>query len=269
LLAPWLAAEAGDLGAALEAIQLLWIRAGHQAGRVEATSAWVRGEYAAGRLRPAAAGAASLLLIDDEDFAGARALADPALDQDPAQPEALVARASIALAEQQTARAEQLLEAALALGRDDGRVWSTLGMSSLQAQDLPKAQVRFERALRKMPRHIGTWHALGWTRLLRRDHAGALAAFRAALALDENFAESHGAVGLLLALTGAAEAQHHLKVAERLDPANVTGRYARALLRGEARELAQLQALARRLLDRPGFFGRGLAEEVERAAPAD
>jgi hypothetical protein len=43
---------------------------------------------------------------------------------------------------------------------------------------------------------------------------------------------------------------------------HVTARYVRALLAGEAGDLAQVQALARKLLDRPGFFGRKLGEAV-------
>jgi hypothetical protein len=59
-------------------------------------------------------------------------------------------------------------------------------------------------------------------------------------------------------------AQHHLAVALRLDPRNVTGRYAQALLQGEAGR-DRLQALAAHLLDRPGLFGGTLADAVRRA----
>lgn len=264
LLTPWLQASVVQAvpSDALESLQSLWIRAGHHGRRVAETSDWIRQQQAAGALTPVAQGVASLLMIDADDFVAARSLADSALRHDPHHAEALVARGYVALAERDGARAEQMLKLALSDRQDDGRIWSALGFSSLQAQDLARAQVRFERALRTMPTHVGTWHGLGWTRLLRRDQAGAVAAFRQALALDGNFAESHGALGLVLAGSDPAVAEHHLRIADRLDPGNATGRFARALLRGEIRDRAQLHAIAHRLLDRPGFFGGGLAEHM-------
>ena len=114
-----------------------------------------------------------------------------------------------------------------------------------------------------MPGHIGSWHALGWTRLLLRDLADARGAFEQALALDGSFAESHGAMGLVLALQGdAAQAGRHLAIAGRLDPRNVSGRFAEAVLRCEAADPQRLQALVARLLDRPGLFGGRLADAV-------
>lgn len=272
LLAPWLGAGA-PAGSetplqTLEALQVLWLRAIHRLNLLQEGWDWVVDSLADGRLQPAAKGVASLLALDLDRFADARALADAALAVSPRQVEAMVARASIALAERDIARAVHLLERALACNPDDGRTWSALGLCSLQARELPLAQTRLERALRTVPAHIGTWHALGWTRLLQQDVAEALTAFRAALELDRNFAESHGAVGLALMLAGEkAQAGEHLERARRLDPANVTGRYARALLAGEAGDLARLLALSDRLLDRPGFASGKLSDAV-RAATA-
>jgi Flp pilus assembly protein TadD len=106
------------------------------------------------------------------------------------------------------------------------------------------------------------WDGAG---LLQQDLAGARKAFEQALALDGNFAESHGALGLLLALQGdAGRAERQLAIAARLDPSNVTGRFAQAILRGEAADAERLQALVQRLLDRPGPFGQRSAETVLR-----
>jgi tetratricopeptide (TPR) repeat protein len=253
LLQPWL--DDGTPGGAmpadeLEALQVLCLRATHRLGLVQEGWTWARDRAAEGKLLPAAQGVASLLAIDADDFGAASALADTALDSHPLQGEALVARATVALAQRETSLAGKLLARALEGNADDGRTWSTLGFASLQAQDLERAETQFERALRTMTAHIGTWHALGWTRLLRQDLAGALRAFQEALALDHNFAESHGALGLVLGLRGdGAQAEHHLAVADRLDPQNVTGRYARALLKGEAGEVQRLQDWVARLLE--------------------
>jgi tetratricopeptide (TPR) repeat protein len=261
---PWLAACA-DAPDQLEALQLLWLRAMHRLHALDEAMEWAQARVADGTLQPRAAGAASLIALDLEAFAAAREWAELALAADPQQVEALVARGSVALATGEPAQASHLLQQALARNPDDGRIWSALGMASLQAQDLPQAQAQLEQAVRAMPGHVGTWHALGWARLLRGDREAALGAFRAALEIDRNFAETHGAIGLVLGLSGlGAESQHHLALADRLDPANVTGRYARALLAGEAGDREALARLARRLLDRRGFFGGKLSETVLR-----
>lgn len=266
VLRPWVAADALGFAGTEQAaaVQVLWLRACHHAGALEEALAWACAMHAAGSLQPEAQGVASLIALDADDFTQARALADAALAQLPAQPEALVARGCVALAEQDAAVADRLLRDALARSPEDGRIWSALGLASLQAQAFGPAQQQLEEAVRRMPAHIGTWHALGWARLLRQDLAGASEAFRTALALDRNFAESHGALGLACLLGGHAEAaQDHLQRADRLDPGNVTGRFARAWHAGEARDAESLQRLAGLLLRRPGFFGRDLGQAVQ------
>jgi Tfp pilus assembly protein PilF len=273
LLQPWLATA--DPGAAalppdmVEALQLLWLRATHRLQLLDEAWAWACTQQGQGALQPAACGAASLIAIDLADFPAALRLSDAALARHPAQPEALVARASVALAQGDPVRATTLLERALQANPEDGRTWSTLGFASLRAGEPARAAVQLERAIATVGGHIGTWHALGWARLLQGDRAGALAAFTRALDLDRNFAESHGAVGLVLALQGqAVAAQRHLAFADKLDPDNITGRYARAVLAGDAADLERLRALAARLLDRPGFFGGKLGDLVSFDRPA-
>lgn len=268
LVQPWLARAQGVEAAQLEALQILWLRSTHRLHLLEQAWAWLGTNAAAGTLQPRALGPASLIAVDCSQFEAALAWADAALRVDPGQVEALAARAYVAMAQQQPAVAVTLLEQALRGNPEDGRTWSALGYASLQMQDLPLARSRLERAVQLVPQHVGTWHALGWTRLLQEDIAGALDAFRQALGRDRNFAESHGALGLALALSGdRVQAEHHLQVAQRLDPGNVTGRYARAVLAEEASDPARLAQLAGRLLDRPGFFGGKLSDAVTRRAP--
>lgn len=263
LVQPWLAAAVTVDPQTSEALQMLWLRSMHRSHLLADAMAWLQQQEAAGRLQPRAKGPASLVAIDSSRFDLALAWAEAALAVDASQVEALAARAYVAMAQRQPALATQLLETALRANPEDGRTWSALGYASLQARQLPRAQEQLERAVRLMPGHVGTWHALGWTRLLRQDTAGALEAFRCALELDRNFAESHGALGLVLALMGeAAQAEHHLVRAQKLDAANVTGRFARAVLANEVQDLARLAELADRLLDRPGFFGGKLSDAV-------
>lgn len=265
LVQPWLDDErATELAPEQsEALQLLWLRAMHRLRRLDEAMQWAHGRSEAGTLHAAALGAASLIALDLEDFTTARDFADAALAADRRQVEALVARGSMALAAGESAHAQELLKQALQCNPEDGRTWSALGMASLQAQDLGQAESQLEHAVGFMPGHVGSRHALGWARLLGGKHAGALAAFRAALEIDRNFAETHGALGLVLALAGdAAASRHHLAVADRLDAANLTGRYARALLAGEVSDPAALRKLAIRLLDSRGLLAGALGATV-------
>jgi tetratricopeptide (TPR) repeat protein len=265
LLAPWMQGSADAQALAVEvraALQVLWLRALHRQHRLQDAWAWVDDARAHATLLPPAAGVAALVAVDRSDFTAAQALSDDALHSDPGQMEALVAGASVALARRDSARAVALLEQALALNSGDGRTHGLIGMAYLLARDLTRARRHLKEAVAKVPEHIGTWHALGWTRLLAGERAGALQAFEQALARDRNFAESHGAVGMLMVLEGRSpEALRHLELAERLDASNMTGRYARALMAGEV-DAQRLPALARRLLDRPGFFRGKLSDAL-------
>src|SRR5262245_13417674 len=61
--------------------------------------------------------------------------------------------------------------------------------------------------------------ALGAVLLWRRDHEGALAAFRRMIDLDPNFAQGHAATGLALTYAGrASDALERIAMAMRLDP---------------------------------------------------
>lgn len=251
-----------------EALQVLWLRAMHQLQHLQEALGWAREQERNGSLQAAAQGIASLVAVDLGDFTTARSFSEAALYAGAYLPEALVARGYVALAEGDTALGRRLLERALERNPQDGRAWSALGLASLQLRDLQLAQRQLQRAVQLMTDHIGTWHALGWSRLLQGQHEAALAAFATALELDRSFAESHGAVALVLLLSGHGDkAQPHLEVADRLDARNLTARYVRALMAGEASDSANLQRLALRLLDRPGFFGGKLSDSFTRTIP--
>jgi Flp pilus assembly protein TadD len=259
LVAPWLSGVSA--GEHRDALQSLWLRATHAAGLVREGWDWVASREK-NELGLSARGVASLLAVDVGDFRAAKALADEALVGQYSH-EGLVARGTVAIAERDAAGAVRWLSRALQRNADDGRTWSMLGIASLQAGQLDEARARLERATALMPQHIGTWHALTWTHLLQHRLDAARTAIERALALDANFAESHGTVGLVLALQGhAGAAERHLAIALRLDPGNVSGRYAKALLRGEVAEAEGLQAMVRKLLDRPGVLHGRLADDV-------
>ena len=247
-LEPWLAGGSASRDGA-GAMQQLWLRALHRADQRQRACEWAAQAEQAGVLDPAAAGIAALAAIDHGDFAAAQRWADVAkASQGAPTMEALVARSTLALAGRDGPAAQQLADQALSI-QDDGRAWSARGFASLLAGDLPVARHDFLRAVALMSGHIGTWHGLGWTQLLQHDLSGARASFETALGLDRNFAESHGGLAVILALQKQTHAAHeHIEVAQRLDRANLSSRYAQALLSGEAQDAQAIQRLAQRLL---------------------
>lgn len=250
VLQPWMEANLPPSAAdAREPLQALWLRACHRSGQLPEAWAWVRQEEAAGRLGAAARGVASLIAFDLENLEAARSLADAALAADGGQLEALVARGSVALAEGDAARASQLFQRALQRHPGDGRTWSALGFASLLRQDFAAARTQLERAVEALPGDVETWQALGWSRLVQGDRDTALAAFDAALAIDASDSDSRGALALLHALLGdAVAAQQHVDAAGKTGADGAALRYARAVLSGEARDPAALEAMAREAL---------------------
>lgn len=233
----------------LAALQVLWLRAMHRQTLLDEAWAWVQAQLERNNLSAPAAGVASLLAVDADHMESVKVLAEAALAQDPLQMEALVARATIALAERDVTLARKLLDAALRHNAVDGRTLSALGFTELLSSNLPQARHWLEQSVSYMPGHIGTWIGLGWTRFLQQDLAGARQCFEHALALDRNFGESHGSLAVVQALAGERDdARLSIDRALGLDKSNLSARYAQALLAGEAGDAQAIHRLARRLL---------------------
>ncbi|QGW82259.1 tetratricopeptide repeat protein [Variovorax paradoxus] len=237
---------------ATRALQQLWLRALHHDGQLTRAMTWAKEAEASRQLDVSAAGVASLIAVDASELAAAQRWSAASLGgSTPDEPpvEALVAQASLALAARDAVRAAALADAALQRHPDDGRAWSTRGFAALLAGDLAAANAAFVRALSAMSAHIGTWHGLAWTQILQGNLPAARTSFEAALALDRNFGESHGGLAVVLAMQQLRQdAEAHAALAQRLDPGNLSGRYAIALLSGEVKDANDLQRLARRLL---------------------
>ena len=240
----------------------LWLRALHHAGEVESAVQWAQHLSQIQRLDPSLAGIASLAALDNQGFSLAREWSAAALSN--TQPgerpvEAYVTQASLALAARDAVKARDLASAALQLNPDDGRSWSTYAFADLLAGEPALACSHFERALRTMPGHIGTWHGLGWSQVVQQQLTSAKTSFETALSLDRNFAESHGSLAVVHALEGDAEsASFHIERALRLDPGSVTGRFAQSILRGEASNPQAFKRLAQHLLgDQAAPIGGG------------
>ncbi len=260
-LSPWVK-DIAPSEAIDPALQVQWLRLAHRAGKLEEAMAWARARWPAQQLAAPAAGVASLIALDAEDFAACLLWSDHALKEHGGPMEAMVARASAALAQQDPVLSRTLLDRVLQLSPQDGRAWSALAFTDLLEQKADAARASFHKAVHYMPEHVGTWHGLGWTCLLQRDLDGALQAFEQALALDRNFGESHGGLAVVQAARNErAAAEESIERALRLDRSNLSARYAQAVLSGEAGDLQALRRLATRLLgSRTGPMGGSMLD---------
>lgn len=227
----------------------LMVRALHHLGQYSAAVDLVEATQARTAVDAAFCGAASLLYLDLGKTVLAEEMAERALEDGSPPLEALVTLGSTALGRLDTTSACLRFTEVLARNPSEARSWSGLGMASMLERDMHGGMGHFEQAVRLMPGHIGSWHGLGWCRLLSGDIDGAEHAFAAALALDRNFGESHGALAVVAAHRGQhAAAEQSIRTALRLNPKGLSAQYAQTILRGQANDTERFKAIALRLI---------------------
>jgi tetratricopeptide (TPR) repeat protein len=233
-------------------LQSLWLRLHHQASLLQQAMEWVKAMEAASFLSSEAAGVASLIALDAEEFSASIRWTQLSLANSEAASipmEAWVAKATIDLAKRDSTSAKKALARAFEINANDGRTWSAQGFAFLLEQQLTPAHSAFVNAITNMPNHVGTWHGLGWTQFLMNDFQAAQATFETAIALDRNFAESHGALAVVLVVQRKIDAaKEYVERANRLDKTCVSSRYAEALISGAPQDLVSIRKLASRLL---------------------
>lgn len=248
-----------------EAVALM-VRALHHEGQYEAAGALIEKHHAAFHGNADLCAAASLLFLDAGKLELAERYSQFGLAGEGRPLEALLTSATLALGRTEAATAIEQFAEAIRCNPGEGRGWSGLGMANMLGGDMIVARDQLEHAVKFMPGHIGSWHALGWCRLMTNQLAGAEQAFRAALDIDRNFSESHGAMAVVCAYSGArARAEASILVARRLDPACLSAKYAHMVLNGELNDTEHFKAVALRLIGvhkSPG--GESLATVVER-----
>lgn len=168
-------------------------------------------------------GMLSLLYFDADDLNNASLWSQRALASGGATVDALVAAGGVALAAEDASSARDLMNQAIGLEPRSGRAWTNLGLASLLQGQLDSAREALNRSVRYMPQHIGTRVALGWVQLLQGDLAAAETTFRDALAVDDNFGETHGGLAAVAAMRGDWDgADAFAKVARRLTPSSLS-----------------------------------------------
>lgn len=227
-------------------LQVLWLRALHNQERLEDAWAWASPLVASGKLQGTACAVASLIAVDLGLFSQAKELSEAAIQANPSLPEALVARASVALSEQAPGLARELAERAFRINSADGRACMTLGFVDLLEGKGEAAMHRFEAAVAALPGHAMAWQGLGWACVVAGALQKAKQAFLKAREIDPTDADGAGGVALVLALQkDAAGARPYLQEAQQLDPENAAAHYAQAVLSGDVDALKNAEQVVR------------------------
>ena len=116
--------------------------------------------------------------------------------------------------------------------------------------------------------HVGSWIAAGWAHVIKGDLEAGRRCFEKALALDHNFSESHGSLGVIAILENRFDDARPLAAtALRLDKQSFSGALAHALLLQSQNK----PDLARKIIDRAlntpiDASGKTIAQAMARQA---
>lgn len=215
-----------EVTATIPAAAMLRVQLLHQDGKFEQAHMEARSFIETFPDDPGLAAAVSILALDVEDIE----LAERTAKKGGAHPDALATLGILALGDSEPAQARALFDQALDINASLPRAWIGRGLAGMLAKD-PAASADIDRGAELFGDHIGSWIAAGWSYLITGDLEAARARFERALAIDENFGESHGSLAVVDALEGKEqEARRNCEIALRLDPDSFSGRFAKTLL---------------------------------------
>jgi len=194
------------------------------------------------------AAAVSVLALDIEDPELARSTAKSAGNH----PDALTTLGTLALGDQQVEQAVALFDEALERNDTVPRAWIGRGLARLLANQADQATSDIDRGAELFGDHIGSWIAAGWAYLIAGDIAEARRRFERALAIDENFAESHGSLAVVDVLQNDEEAaRKRIAVATKLDKQCFSGAFAQTLLTARQGRPDAAKAIFEKILQTP------------------
>ncbi len=176
-------------------------------------------------------GLLSLIVTDMGNYSEAESMADEVRQHSVSQQDALVTKITCLLWKLDNESGLVMAQQAVQQYPDNGRLWSLFGQGQMLSQQIPEALQTLQHATLLMPEHIGTWHLKAWCELLGNDLIAAESSFESALELNRNFAESHGGLAVVQANKGdLMSAERTAKIAVRLDPECISGRFALSLV---------------------------------------
>lgn len=257
--AAWALTKAGDVSGATETLDDATALALPQAAALRVTLLHTTGDLDgaenAGRhyltIHPghrALAAAMSTLAVDIED----EALAADCAALAPDHPDALATLGTLALGRDNASEAEALFDQVLERTPHVPRAWIGRGLAGLMTGKTDQAATDLDRGATLFADHLGSWIAAGWAHFVLRDYVTSRARFEHALALDHNFAETHGSLAVLDILDGdVGRARERVGIALRLDRECFSGALAAALLASGSGDSSGARAIVERALHTP------------------
>jgi Tfp pilus assembly protein PilF len=145
------------------------------------------------------------------------------------------------------------------------------GLGQLARGDAAAAAARLDGAAQRFGDHLGSWVAAGWAYYIAGDLATSRNRFETALALDDNFAETHGALAVLDLVEGQKDsARRRTEVALRLDRNCFAAALARSMILDSEGKSNAARKVRDAALNYPiGPSGRTIARSLAALAPAE
>ncbi|WP_440994251.1 tetratricopeptide repeat protein [Cysteiniphilum litorale] len=173
----------------------------------------------------------ALLYADFNQLPRALIWTKKALAINPVQQEALLVENYLTLHEQDAQKAYQQAKALIELNSKNARAWINFATAYMLLGDLVKAYQACDQAVSLFPEFIGIWQLKAWCELMQGMLINAKQSFTKAYDLDHNFAESHGGLAIIAVLEADIDlANSYIATAKKLNPHNISGNYAEALL---------------------------------------
>lgn len=170
----------------------------------------------------------------------------------------------LTLGEHDVAGSLDLFEQALAKQPANPRAWVGKGLALLMSNDAAAGATAIDRGAELFGDHLGSWIASGWAHFVTGDYVKARASFERALAIDPNFAESHGGLAVLDVLAGNLDdARRRSEIALRLDRTCLGGALAKSLLLERGGHAQAAQKIRQVALSMPiGANGQTIAQAL-------
>jgi tetratricopeptide (TPR) repeat protein len=206
--------------------------------------------------------AVSVLALDVEDEALAARCAAKAGDH----PDALATLGTLALGDERPEEALEMFNRAIERNPHVPRAWIGRGLAELLTGEAGEAAADIDRGAEMFGDHIGSWVAAGWAYFVQKDLVSSRDRFERALAIDQNFAESHGSLAVIDVLEGRIEeAKQRTEIALRLDRQCYSAALAKVLLTAGAGDAATAQRIFERAINTPvDDSGRTIAQALAR-----
>jgi tetratricopeptide (TPR) repeat protein len=149
----------------------------------------------------------------------------------PTTPEGLSTLGTLALQAHHLDEAMTYFDRGLTVRPDSARNLLGRGLVLMARGDAEGAALALDHSAEVFGDHLGTWVAAGWAHFAAGDRRKARDIFDRTLALDDTFAESHGALAVLDFLDGDVDgARRRAETALRLDRKCFSGALAKTLL---------------------------------------